>query len=127
MLLILGLGARTAFADSPHFISATSGLAGSSRTCTFKEAGLGTTAGATPNAGRKDDCIVRTFVRTAVAALLLSGAVGFSTGIARADHTPTPFFLPPPGCTGDWNTAQAAANNNAPGTSPGCVNHTSGS
>jgi len=43
MLLTLGLGVRTAFADSPHFISATSGLSGSSLTCTFKEAGLGTT------------------------------------------------------------------------------------
>lgn len=29
------------FADSPHFISASSGLSGSSLTCTFKEAGLG--------------------------------------------------------------------------------------
>jgi hypothetical protein len=30
-----------AFANSPHFISASSGLSGSSLTCTFKEAGLG--------------------------------------------------------------------------------------
>jgi hypothetical protein len=29
------------FADSPHLISASSGLSGSSLTCTFKEAGLG--------------------------------------------------------------------------------------
>jgi hypothetical protein len=70
---------------------------------------------------RKDDTVVRRRVRRILVALLLSGAIGLSTGIAHADHTPTPFFLPPPGCTGDWNTAQSAANNHAPGTSPGCV------
>jgi hypothetical protein len=45
--LLFGVFASaTALADSPHFISASSGLSGSSLTCTFKEAGLGT-AGAT--------------------------------------------------------------------------------
>ena len=38
---LLLMAPMLAFADSPHFISASSGLSGSSLTCTFKEAGLG--------------------------------------------------------------------------------------
>jgi hypothetical protein len=36
-----GAAPIVALANSPHFISASSGLSGSSLTCTFKEAGLG--------------------------------------------------------------------------------------
>jgi hypothetical protein len=39
--LAVSMLAAPALADSPHFISASSGLSGSSLTCTFKEAGLG--------------------------------------------------------------------------------------
>ena len=35
------MSSQIVLADSPHFISASSGLSGSSLTCTFKEAGLG--------------------------------------------------------------------------------------
>ena len=35
------LAPMLAFADSPHFISASSGLSGANLTCTFREAGLG--------------------------------------------------------------------------------------
>jgi hypothetical protein len=38
---------------------------------------------------------------------------------ALAAHSPT--FMPPPGCTGGWNTTQSAEHNHAPGTSPGCA------
>ncbi len=38
---------------------------------------------------------------------------------ALAGHLPT--FMPPPGCTGGWNTFQSAEHNHAPGTSPGCT------
>jgi len=34
---------------------------------------------------------------------------------------------PPPSCTGDWNTAQAAANNHASRASPGCLKRLQGS
>ncbi len=40
---------------------------------------------------------------------------------AVAVAAPSPSLVPPPGCTGDWNTAQSAANNHAPGTAPGCA------
>jgi hypothetical protein len=39
--------------------------------------------------------------------------------VAFAD--PSPSLMPPPGCTGGWNTMQAAMHNQAPGTSPGCA------
>ena len=66
---------------------------------------------------------MRRFVRALVVTLALGGAIGLSSGTARADHTPTPFFKPPPGCTDDWNTAQSAANAHAPKVplSPGCA------
>jgi hypothetical protein len=43
VLALLTMATLTApvFADSPHFISGTSGLSGASLTCSFKEAGLG--------------------------------------------------------------------------------------
>ncbi len=43
VLALLTLATLTApvFADSPHFISGSSGLSGANLTCTFKEAGLG--------------------------------------------------------------------------------------
>lgn len=56
-------------------------------------------------------------IRLAVA----TGAAVLSTAlpqVALADPSPT--LVPPPGCTGDWNTPQAAFHNHAPGTSPGC-------
>ena len=43
VLALLTIATLTApvFADSPHFISGSSGLSGASLSCTFKEAGLG--------------------------------------------------------------------------------------
>jgi hypothetical protein len=76
-------------------------------------------------------------VRSLFTSLMLAGAIVLPTGIAHADHTPTPFFQPPPGCTDDWNTAQSAAGATAPvhhvngepsetpnQLSPGCTKHT---
>jgi len=47
-------------------------------------------------------------------------ALGGSLGIA-APAFASPAFTPPPGCTGSWNTTQAAVHNHAPGTSSGCL------
>jgi hypothetical protein len=56
--------------------------------------------------------------RLVVAAVAVAGFTGSSAVPAFAANTS---FSPPPGCTGSWNTAQSAANNHAPGTSPGCT------
>lgn len=51
-----------------------------------------------------------------------AGAVAFALALptaAGAAHSGE--FKPPPGCTGGWNTVQAAENNHAPGTSRGCA------
>lgn len=53
---------------------------------------------------------------TGAAVLAIAQPVG-----ALAGHLPT--FMPPPGCTGGWNTFQSAFHNHAPGTSPGCFKH----
>jgi hypothetical protein len=61
--------------------------------------------------------------RTIRLAIAVGGAV-LATALpqaALADHSST--FMPPPGCTGGWNTTQSAEHNHAPGTSPGCVRH----
>lgn len=55
----------------------------------------------------------------------LAGAAGaavlaIALPAAPAVAAPSPTLVPPPGCTGDWNTAQSAFHNHAPGTSPGC-------
>jgi hypothetical protein len=58
-------------------------------------------------------------IRLAIAAGATVLAIALPAAPAVADHSPT--FLPPPGCTGGWNTTQSAMNNHAPGTSSGCV------
>jgi hypothetical protein len=57
-------------------------------------------------------------IRLAVAAGAAVLAIALPAGALAA---PSPTLLPPPGCTGDWNTTQSAANNHAPGTAPGCA------
>jgi hypothetical protein len=48
-------------------------------------------------------------------------AVGAApAAVSVASVTPST-FVPPPGCTGDWNTTQSATFNHAPGTAPGCA------
>jgi hypothetical protein len=59
---------------------------------------------------------IRFAVITGAAVLAIAQPVG-----ALAGHSPT--FMPPPGCTGGWNTFQSAFHNHAPGTSPGCLKH----
>jgi hypothetical protein len=46
--------------------------------------------------------------------------VGAPPAAIVATVTPST-FVPPPGCTGDWNTTQSATFNHAPGTAPGCA------
>src|SRR5260370_7888295 len=74
-----------------------------------------------PPTPRRDDLVIRRYVRRIIVALLLSGPIGLPAGVANA--APRSTLDPPPGCTGDWNTAQPAANNHAPGDSPACLNH----
>jgi hypothetical protein len=59
--------------------------------------------------------------RTIRLALAAGGAVFALALPAVVVAAPSPTLVPPPGCTGDWNTAQAAFHNHAPGTSPGCL------
>jgi hypothetical protein len=40
---------------------------------------------------------------------------------AAAGAAPSSSLVPPPGCTGDWNTTQSANNNHAPGVAGGCA------
>jgi hypothetical protein len=55
--------------------------------------------------------------------VLAAGASVFALALpAAAGAAPNPSLVPPPGCTGNWNTIQAANNNMAPGTSVGCAN-----
>jgi hypothetical protein len=54
------------------------------------------------------------------AAVAAAGAVGAAPAAVVAAVTPST-FVPPPGCTGDWNTTQSATFNHAPGTAPGCA------
>jgi len=56
-------------------------------------------------------------IRLAVAAGTAALAIALPTGAFAA---PSPTLMPPPGCTGGWNTFQSAMHNHAPGTSPGC-------
>jgi|GEM_PF-3014792 len=57
-------------------------------------------------------------IRVAVALGATMLALALPAG-AFAAVTPST-FMPPPGCTGDWNTTQSAQFNHAPGTAPGC-------
>ncbi len=57
-------------------------------------------------------------IRLAVAAGATLFTLALPTG-AFAAVTPST-FMPPPGCTGGWNTTQSAQFNHAPGTAPGC-------
>ncbi len=57
-------------------------------------------------------------IRVAVALGATVLALALPAG-AVAAVTPST-FMPPPGCTGDWNTTQSAQFNHAPGTAPGC-------
>ena len=52
-----------------------------------------------------------------------SGTGGSASGGSASGGSASggPAFTPPPGCTGSWNTTQAAVHNHAPGTSPGCL------
>jgi hypothetical protein len=54
------------------------------------------------------------------AAVTAVGVVGAAPAAVVATVTPST-FVPPPGCTGDWNTTQSATFNHAPGTAPGCA------
>jgi hypothetical protein len=59
--------------------------------------------------------------RTIRLAIAAGGAV-LATALPQAVLAdPSSTLVPPPGCTGQWNTAQSAAHNRAPGTSPGCA------
>jgi hypothetical protein len=54
-------------------------------------------------------------------ALVATGATVLSLSVpALAGADPSSSLVPPPGCTGMWNTTQAAIHNHAPGASPGC-------
>jgi hypothetical protein len=54
--------------------------------------------------------------------VMAAGAALLATAIpAGAGAAPARTLVPPPGCTGQWNTAQSAFHNHAPGTSPGCA------
>jgi hypothetical protein len=57
----------------------------------------------------------RVLLTAATGLLALGGALGIA-----APASASPAFTPPPGCTGSWNTTQAATFNHAPGTAPGC-------
>ena len=57
-------------------------------------------------------------IRLAIAAGAAVFAIAIPAGAAAA---PSPTLVPPPGCTGDWNTTQSAFHNHAPGTAPGCA------
>jgi hypothetical protein len=57
---------------------------------------------------------IRVAIALGATALALAQPAG-----AFAAVTPST-FIPPPGCTGDWNTTQSAQFNHAPGTAPGC-------
>jgi hypothetical protein len=57
-------------------------------------------------------------IRLAVVAGAAALAIALPVGAAAA---PSSTLVPPPGCTGDWNTTQSAAFNHAPGTAPGCA------
>jgi hypothetical protein len=54
-------------------------------------------------------------IPVAVGAVVLALALPAAAGAA-----PSGSLVPPPGCTGHWNTTQSANNNQAPGTAPGC-------
>jgi hypothetical protein len=62
----------------------------------------------------------RTLIRTAVVGPAVVAGVLSVAGPAFATVTPGT-FVPPPGCSGGWNTTQSATFNHAPGTSPGCT------
>lgn len=50
------------------------------------------------------------------------GAAVLATALpVGAVAAPSSTLVPPPGCTGDWNTTQSALNNHAPGVAPGCA------
>jgi hypothetical protein len=54
-------------------------------------------------------------------AVLATGATLLSLSVSTvAVAAPSGSLVPPPGCTGDWNTTQAAVHNHAPGVAPGC-------
>ena len=58
----------------------------------------------------------------AVLALALPAAVAvMGAAPAAVVAAPSSTLVPPPGCTGDWNTTQSANNNHAPGVAPGCA------
>jgi hypothetical protein len=60
-------------------------------------------------------------MKRAIRLALAAGAAVFALGLpVVAQASPSPTLVPPPGCTGQWNTAQSAFHNHAPGTSPGC-------
>ncbi len=57
-------------------------------------------------------------IRLAVAA----GATVLALALpVAATAAPSSSLMPPPGCTGGWNTTQSAFHNHAPGTAPGCA------
>lgn len=57
-------------------------------------------------------------IRVALAAGAVVLALALPSGALAA---PSPTLMPPPGCTGGWNTTQAAVHNHAPGIAPGCA------
>src|SRR5258708_40284908 len=60
----------------------------------------------------------RSLIRAAVAGTAAAGVLSLAGPAFAAGNGN---FPPPPGCTGSWNTPQAANNNHAPGTAPGCT------
>jgi hypothetical protein len=58
-------------------------------------------------------------VRLAIAAGAVVSAMALTA--LPADAGPSPTLIPPPGCTGGWNTVQAAVHNHAAGVSRGCA------
>jgi hypothetical protein len=66
-----------------------------------------------PSTPRRRSLIRAAVAGTGVAAVLSFAGPAFAAGNGN--------FTPPPGCTGSWNTIQAANNNHAPGTAPGCT------
>lgn len=59
---------------------------------------------------------LRCGLATAAAASVMS--LGAATPAVAA---PSSSLVPPPGCTGGWNTTQSSFHNRAPGTAGGCT------